>query len=273
MRRLVSKLLDLLFSRLPADSPLCADVVENALDRLADVNYRRLRNLGFRPGGIIDIGAHVGDWTRSIKKVFPSTPVLMVEARESQRPYLEAACAELGGVSYVIALLGSKRSEAIEFHVHDTGSSLFSERSNVSRTSTRLPMNMLDELAGGFPLSSGPLFIKLDVQGAEIEVLRGAIKTLARAEIVQLEVQLLHYNEGAPSAASVIAFMDQNGFAIFDIAGFVRPNKVDLVQIDLLFVRKNSRLRPDYFNYSKKARESIEAVQDFASAGAAGEQR
>jgi len=48
----------------------------------------------------------------------------------------------------------------------------------------------------------------------------------------------------------VITFMDERGFAIYDIAGFVRPNQKDLAQIDVIFVRKDSKLRPDRFRFA-----------------------
>jgi hypothetical protein len=43
--------------------------------------------------------------------------------------------------------------------------------------------------------------------------------------------------------------MDAHGFAIFDIVGFVRPNRINLVQIDVIFVAKSSSLRPDFFRF------------------------
>jgi len=235
--------------RLPPGSRALRDLVTAVLWQMPEVTYFRLREHGFEPNGIIDIGAHVGDWTRSIKKVFPTTPVLMIEARESQSGVLKRACAEMPSVHHLIALLGSEPRDAVEFHAHETGSSLFRERSNVPRSSTMLPMRTLDEIVKADIRLNAPLFLKLDVQGAELEVLRGATTTISLAEIVQLEVQLLHYNERAPSAAEVIAFMDERGFAIFDIAGFVRPNDVDLVQIDLIFMRKSSAMRRDFFQY------------------------
>ena len=69
------------------------------------------------------------------------------------------------------------------------------------------------------------------------------------SEIVQIEVALLNYNEGAPLSAEVTAFMDAAGFAIYDLAGFIRPTGIDLVQIDILFARKNSALRRDFFRF------------------------
>jgi hypothetical protein len=53
----------------------------------------------------------------------------------------------------------------------------------------------------------------------------------------------VNYNEGAPLPAELITFMDAQGFTIYDIGGFVRPDGSNLVQIDVIFVTKASRLR------------------------------
>ena len=112
-----------------------------------------------------------------------------------------------------------------------------------------IPMRTLDHVLSSRQRIAQPIFLKLDVQGGELECLRGGNGTLAQAEVVQLEVALLNYNEGAPQATEVISFMDAAGFTMFDIAGLVRPNGIDLVQIDIIFVRATSKLRPDFFRF------------------------
>jgi hypothetical protein len=94
------------------------------------------------------------------------------------------------------------------------------------------------------------VFLKLDVQGAEIEILRGSRDTLAKVEVIQLEVALLPYNDGAPLAADVLSFMNERNFKLYDIAGFVRVNGRDLVQMDMIFARADSTLRPDFFRFT-----------------------
>jgi len=86
------------------------------------------------------------------------------------------------------------------------------------------------------------------VQGAGLLVLAGGQKTLARSEVVQLEVALLPYNEGAPTFLEVLSYMNDHGFVPFDISGESRPMG-HLVQIDLLFVRRDSPLRPTSINF------------------------
>jgi FkbM family methyltransferase len=235
--------------RIPVGSRIKRELLEVALFELQEVAYARLRDQGFSPNGIIDVGAHKGDWIRSVRQIFPDPPALSVEAREEQRASLSLACSELSGVQFAIALLGSEPRSAVEFQVHGTGSSMFAERSDASRTTRQMQMRTLDDVVSADGRLKPPIFLKLDIQGAELEVLRGAEKTLSLSEIVQIEVALLKYNEGAPLSAEVVAFMDAKGFAVYDIAGFIRPTGTDLVQIDILFARKTSRLRRDFFQF------------------------
>lgn len=208
--------------------------------------YLRLREKGFRPASIVDVGAYEGHWTRMARQVFADVPVLMVEAQEAKRPFLDAVVAELSGTSYAQALLGRTAGQAIEFFEMETGSSMFPERSNANRTSRTVETVTLDSLTEGM---TGPIFLKADVQGAELEVLRGGTETLKKCEILQLEVAVAAYNEGAPTMLEVLAFLAERDFAPFDIGGLVRPNGIDLAQMDLLFVRRGSKLRTDFFTF------------------------
>lgn len=225
------------------------DLMDTVLQQLPQAAYWRLREQGFAPGGIVDIGAHEGNWTRMIRGIFPAPAILMIEAREEQEPTLQHACKEISSVEYVIALLGRESNASVPFQVNGTGSSMFAERSDAPRAPRTISMRTLDDVFAKSVQLAEPLFLKLDIQGAELECLRGGKSTLAKAEVVQLEVALLNYNEGAPQAAEVISFMDSHDFAMFDISGFVRPNGVNLVQVDIIFVKNSSRLRPDFFRF------------------------
>lgn len=208
--------------------------------------YLRLARKGYNPAAIIDVGAYQGDWTRLVNRVFPGRPVLMVEAQAGKTPFLDRVCAELPNARYVSSLLTSRAGETVSFFEMETGSSTLPERSNVSRKEMQLTTRTLDDVAGDI---TGPIFLKIDVQGAELEVLAGGESTLERSELVQLEVALLPYNEGAPTMLDVLAYMDRRDFVPLDISGLTRPNGVDLVQIDLLFTRRGSDLRTTFFKF------------------------
>jgi len=59
---------------------------------------------------------------------------------------------------------------------------------------------------------SRPDLIKMDVQGAELDVLKGAVGVLATTNHVILELQVVEYNTGAPLSDIVIDYMSSIGF-------------------------------------------------------------
>jgi hypothetical protein len=118
----------------------------------------------------------------------------MIEARLLEQLALQKACALLTEAHYAIALVGAQESESVEFHCANTASSRFRERRDVTQESVSLPMRTLDDILASSPLElNSPLFPNLDPQGGELDALRGGIKTLADAEVVQIEVRLLSY--------------------------------------------------------------------------------
>lgn len=208
--------------------------------------YRRLANKGYSPASIIDVGAYEGNWTRLAKRCFPQARVLMCEAQPDKSPYLEQVSAQLRGVEFISALLASRSGDIVSFSEMETGSSIYPENSNVVRRVRELTTRTLDEVAADV---AGPCFLKIDVQGAELDVLGGGHEVLQRCDLVQLEIAMVDYNRGAPRFLDVISYMDAKGFAPFDLSGWSRPNGMDLVQIDLLFVPTQSGLRRSFFEF------------------------
>jgi hypothetical protein len=108
-----------------------------------------------------------------------------------------------------------------------------------------LPMKRLDDVVTSHRLY-GPFLMKLDVEGAELEVLKGAFNTLRMTDAICSEVSLLHYNEGAPLVFDVMQFLESAGFVLFDISGGLRrATDQAMFRADLVFVRKEHPLRKD----------------------------
>jgi FkbM family methyltransferase len=207
-------------------------------------SLQNLRSNGFSPRTVIDVGAWIGDWTEHVHAIFPDAHFLMLEANPAKRPGLEAIAARLGpSVQVRMALLGPESRPDVPFYAMEAGSSVLPEDTNFERKQLALQMSTLDELSGASSLE-GPVLLKVDVQGYELEVLRGGAKTLARSEVVLLEVSLLEYNQGAPLMPEVVAFMNSAGFVPYDVCGqFRRETDAALCQIDIMFVRRDSALR------------------------------
>jgi FkbM family methyltransferase len=208
-----------------------------------------LRQLGFRPNAIVDVGAFVGEWSSTAHSYFPDAAVVMIEARPAQRAALERVAHSLAtSVDVVIALLGATARDAVPFHVTEggSGSSVMSELSDVPRETVMLPVVTLDDAVRGLTIASrvrAPILLKLDVQGYEREVLLGGPDTLSAAEVVVMELSTQRLNEGAPLAHEMVQFMSNRGFQLFDVTGFWRERETDvLLQADVVFVHGASAL-------------------------------
>lgn len=209
-----------------------------------DGSLASLQMNGFMPKTVIDVGAYRGEWTRSASRYFPNSKFHMIEAQEDKEPALRAMGVELNGrAALSICLLGAEPREASVFYQQESGSSALSEMTNFPRKAIELPMRTLDWVVEQNHLE-GPYFLKLDVQGYELEVLKGGLKTLAQSEAVLLETSLLEYNNGAPLFHEVISYMVGKGFVMYDLCGLLR-RETDraLFQCDVLLTKFDGQLR------------------------------
>ena len=200
----------------------------------------RLRTLGFVPAVVYDVGAYRGGWTRAAAEVFPDARFVLFEANRDHVGELAGA-----GHRHVIAALGSEDGAARTFHVPRvgdvTGASLYVENTS-HYAATNLQMRevataRLDTLVAREKLPA-PDLVKIDVQGAELEVLAGAGATLAGTSVLIVEVSLVDYNKRAPLMAEVIAAVDRIGFRCADLCEVHRTPGHFVLQLDLLFVRE-----------------------------------
>lgn len=212
----------------------------------------RMRGLRVLPDevNVIDAGAFVGNWTRLLRSVYPHARVLMVEAQ----PRCHEALTQLvqtdpRRLQFVNTVLGPENKDAVDFHLLDdpsggTGSSMLAENSNIPRTVVQLPMRTLDDVieSAQFP---APQFIKLDVQGYELEVLKGARNALSSAQCVLLEVSTWQYNENAPLIDEILTSMKDAGFVMYDLFDVSRRPDDTLVQLDVLFLSESSPIFSD----------------------------
>lgn len=206
-----------------------------------EIGFRKLKARGFNPASVADIGAFEGDWTRMAHHLWPNAKKHIFEANTQKEAILQKVSDEVGA-SLNIALMGPEDGREVTFFVMESGSSILAENSQRTReTETRL-MARLDTLLAGQPVE----FLKLDVQGFELEVLAGATETLKSAQAVLLEVSLIAINKGAPLMSDVVAFMKERGFEVLDILEIHhRPLDKATNQVDLLFVPGSSEFLQD----------------------------
>lgn len=202
----------------------------------------RIKNLGFAPLLILDIGAYEGNWCKFIKEIFPTASILMLEGQKSKSDVLEKISRDQSNVSYKIALLGAASKE-VEFNIYDTASSVLKEENETGAIVEKRTLISLDELLKDSEFAKSD-FIKIDTQGYELEILKGGIKSLQYAQAVLLEVSMIDIYKDSPLAYEILDFMKAHDFVLYDICSLMRrPYDKALFQSDFLFVKENSPLR------------------------------
>jgi hypothetical protein len=103
-------------------------------------------------------------------------------------------------------------------------------------------MTTLDSLTKGTAFAQ-PDFLKLDIQGYELEVLTGAEQSIQSTEAILMEVNLLGIYENAPLFHETVEYMGRREFQVYDLCSFFRrPFDGALWQVDVIFVHRSSSL-------------------------------
>jgi FkbM family methyltransferase len=204
----------------------------------------RLRDLGFSPTGILDVGAYEGHFSRGVRQVFKAARILMIDALCEKAPVLADVCREVGNAEHLITVLGDKELGATQFFVVNTemrpdlvktGSSKYQENADFPMEVRELPQRTLGSILANQCLPFQ--LLKLDVQGAELDVLGGLGYQLSKVEVILMEMSLVDYNKGAPLIGVVLRELSDMGFVLYDIIEEHRDRCGRLLQIDGLFLR------------------------------------
>jgi FkbM family methyltransferase len=225
--------------------------LEVRLTKNANTEETVLRNL-FRqiaPVAVLDVGANVGQYATMIRKLgfrgtivsfeaIPAVHSTLSAAAALHENWLVAPCGALGSSKGKIQINLSKNSVSSSVLPMRSIHLLAAPESLVIGTQT-VEMNRLDDISVTGLAGSGPLFLKIDTQGYEKEVLKGAVSLLRRIEAIQVELSLIDLYEGAPDIVEMISFIKGSGYDLFSIVpGFKDLRSGRLLQADGFFVRR-----------------------------------
>ncbi|MEX2044701.1 MAG: FkbM family methyltransferase [Opitutus sp.] len=205
----------------------------------------RLKNLcraGFAPRQIIDAGAYRGEWARMIHAIFPEAAVLMIEPQPARAQDMLRLCREHPLFRFRSEAVGAKSGHSV-FLLAESNSRMITPETQLPEgpPTCTVTVATLAELAvaEGF---AGCEFLKLDLQGHELEALAGAGELFGRVEVILTEVSLLRIGP-VPIFREVHEIFHNKGYRLYDIFGLNhRPLDGALWQADLVFVREDSPL-------------------------------
>ena len=199
-----------------------------------EAQVQRVYEAVLNPGDIaIDVGAHMGRHLIPMARcVAPTGRVLAFEPLPACRESLAAAFdQEWEQLRPVVTIHGcalGDRSGQTEFVVarEAMGYSGLKERKyDVATTLERIPIEVrrLDEFALDLPSLA---YIKIDAEGGELQILRGAVKTLERFRpVVTFEFGASAIGEYGITVVEMADFWIQREYRIFDILARPLPTR------------------------------------------------
>jgi FkbM family methyltransferase len=194
---------------------------------------------------VVDVGANRGQFGLFARRCHPSARLIAFEPLPVPASRFRRV---LGGDAYVtlhMAALGFDRgSAAMHATRSDDCSSLFPPTAQQQRLSAgaievgtqNVHIGRLTDFVKRETIRP-PALLKLDVQGYELEVLRGAEELLQAFDWIYAECSFVELYRGQPLADEVITWLRERGFRVQTLDNLARDHDGRVVQVDVLFGR------------------------------------
>lgn len=202
-----------------------------------------IKKIGFYPKTVFDIG--VGYGTPWLYEAFPKAHFVLIEPQAEFEPYLKRICGQRDAEYHLIGV-GDTDGNAHIYRLPNspTGSSFLppSEQGKqiwgeFQRSEEPMPIVKLDT----YKERNGPFLLKIDTEGFELQVIRGADAVLAKTDLVLMEVAVVERQAGEADLIDVGAVMKKHGFRLVDIPVLTqRSADGPLLYMDVAFARVGS---------------------------------
>jgi FkbM family methyltransferase len=213
--------------------------------------FERIKNdFGIRT--IFDVGANRGEFAKACAVCFPDAVIHCFEPLPGCQTPLKNLASHFSKITIHSVALGEIEhiGEMFENEYSPSSSLLRMEQRHrdlwPKATATKKVDIVLKRLDGVVARErpAAPFFLKLDVQGYEMSVLRGATETLRQTAVVMTEVLFEPLYAGQADFLELINFMAGNGFRFVEFADERRLPPLDkLIYADAIFVNEQFHRR------------------------------
>ncbi len=194
---------------------------------------------------IIDIGASNGKWSLAAMDTFPDKYYLAIEPLCEHKTALQKLKIEHNHFDYILCVAGNIDNQEVLLNVADDldGSTV----NGIGGEQRKISVKTIDTIVSKKKLK-GPFLLKFDTHGYEIPILKGAIDTLSKTNIIIMEVYNFKITDNSKRFHKMCSYLENLGFRCYDIAEpILRLHDNAFWQMDLFFCRSDSNL----FNYSQ----------------------
>lgn len=194
---------------------------------------------------IIDGGANFGETTDEFLLHFKDPKVYCFEANSNLAEKLSTRFSENKNIKIIPKAIGNKNTE-VNFNIsRNLPSSSFLETTGLykeyhgetTKTEEVTPVKMitLDSFFEGAEVVD---ILKLDVEGYELEVLKGAENMLSNVRVIMTEVWFSDGYESAPYFSDIDIYLREHGFALLNIYNPYTHKDMQLTAGDAVFLNK-----------------------------------
>lgn len=203
---------------------------------------------------VIDVGAHHGQFALFTRHRFPHAQLYCFEPLPGAQKVIRQVFPQQARIEIFDVALGSDAAATRSMHVSrlDDSSSLLpiTERYTTAfpgteeATSISVPVTRLDDIFAE-PAPARPCLLKIDVQGYELEVLRGGeriLSILRGVDEVFVECSFVELYAGQALAGELIAHLWSRGFKLAGVFGVKRDLAGRCLQADFLFQQSETSM-------------------------------
>lgn len=200
---------------------------------------------------VLDVGANKGQFVRSLRSMGYKGEVISFEPMPTtfgalkllsdRDPLLRCYNFGLGGCNGEMELNVHRSSDLNSLlPMTNLGESRYNLNSERVKVSIRRLDDVLDELGDGWSHSANRnVFLKLDTQGYDLEVLKGLDRHIGKVKMIQTEASVLPVYEGMPTYLETMHVLEGLGFKPAAFATVTREMRsLALVEFDLIAVRR-----------------------------------
>ena len=207
----------------------------------------------FRVKSIIDVGANEGQFVlRLLKNNFKGNVISFEPITDAYKKLLINAESNKKKISWHVAEkcgLGSKDfSRDIFISQHSESSSLLKilpKHTNLKPLSKiisteKIKIKKLDNFYDNIKKLDKNIFLKIDTQGYELEVLKGAKKTLRLITALVVEVSLVKLYDKQPLWLDIVNFLKERNFIVWSVDRVMGDISTgETYQLDITFINKS----------------------------------
>ena len=193
--------------------------------------FKRLNEMGVPVGTVIDVGILTS--TYELIKAYGNIPQILIEPIVEFEDRIRAKY-DQSGVNYeLIKVAASDRDGETSMRTHsvrdgvDITHARMTDATDVPGEYRTVPMLKLDTIVGERNLAK-PYMLKIDVDGAELEILKGAEAILPDCSVICIETGITNIFERSEAIC-------RHGFQLFDLVDICYYDD-RLVQVDAVFL-------------------------------------